>query len=88
MILSVPPIASRSDEVPLLPPPRHIALKAAMAFLAEADRFDEWREQAKEEWKRMAPEYGMEGDASADEKKEGGDDEEGRSTASGSEDSE
>ena len=86
MILSVPPIASKPDEVPLLPPPREIALKAAIAFLADTDRFDEWHEQAEEEWKRVAAEYGMDGDASADEDKdmEGGDEEE----ASGSEDSE
>lgn len=86
MILSVPPIASKPDEVPLLPPPRQIALEAAMAFLADTDRYDEWREQVEEEWKRVAAEYGMDGDASPDEDKdmEGGDEEE----ASGSEDSE
>lgn len=87
IILSVPPIASKPDEVPLLPPPRQAALKAAMAFLVDSERYDEWREQAEEEWKRVAPEYGMDGDASAN--NEGGDEEdERRSSASGSEDSE
>ena len=90
MILSVPPIVSKPDEVPILPPPRQLAFKAAMAFLADTDRYDERREQAEEEWKRVAAEYGMEGDARADEKMEGGDEgeDERRSSASGSEDRE